>query len=650
MTNQIENNERREYRVGVSGQLIKHLGLQMYSGAVPAIVELISNSYDAMAKNVWITIPVERPIKTNDQIVVKDDGHGMTYEECNNFYLQVGRDRRKGNFNKTKPYNGLNPRKIQGRKGIGKLAGFGIADQLSIYTVRDEEISCFVMEFSKLTESEQFANLEGYSPTPLPEDGQRTTSKPCTIVTLDQLKITRKIEEETFKRSIARRLLVLDESFNIYINGNKLSRDEIPFQFRFPNETGSWETDKLENGEEIQWWAGFSKKTIPEEEQRGLVVYVRGKLAQTPWFFDLSGGIWGQHGLQYLTGEIKADFLDDEVDLIATDRGGVQWENSKAIPLKKWGQDKIKELLNEWVVKRVEKKQKSPTVIKYKELAEKLPKKERDIFHKVVNRICSIPQIDKDEEGTEIADMLVEVAYDALINRNFLEIIRHLKTLSSEDHRKISDTLADWDIIEAINTAQLVKGRLEIINKFQQMIDENYREKPDMQDYLREHPWLIDPKWTTLAHEQSLDNVLHDKFELPKSGTEDGSRRPDFVCLGDGTSVYVVEVKRPGKTITEGELHRLVKYVYFLREYTGLENQVKGLLIADKTDSHKRFIKSYENDFQAKSWKVLLSTAYRLHEKFFNVVKGRAPAGDPRIENLSELDSQDNFLISKFKR
>ena len=47
---------KREYTMTLAGQLVKHLGLQMYSGAVPAIAELISNAYDAMARNVWITI------------------------------------------------------------------------------------------------------------------------------------------------------------------------------------------------------------------------------------------------------------------------------------------------------------------------------------------------------------------------------------------------------------------------------------------------------------------------------------------------------------------------------------------------------------------------------------------------------------------
>jgi hypothetical protein len=147
----------------------------------------------------------------------------------------------------------------------------------------------------------------------------------------------------------------------VLVNGNAIARSEIPLQFRFPTKVGTWETTRLPNGKEIQWWAGFSKQTISDEEQRGFVVYVRGKLAQTPWFFDLSGGLWGQHGLQYLTGEIRADFLDEHIDLIATDRGTVRWEDPEAAPLKDWGRKKVRELLEKWVDKRREVKSKSPT-------------------------------------------------------------------------------------------------------------------------------------------------------------------------------------------------------------------------------------------------------------------------------------------------
>ena len=113
-----------KYLMTVTGQLFKHLGLQMYSGAIPAIAELVSNAYDAMARNVWITIPLDRALTSEDKIVVRDDGHGMSADDANSLYLAVGRNRRSAG-EMTKPYNGLQPRRVQGRKGIGKLAAEG---------------------------------------------------------------------------------------------------------------------------------------------------------------------------------------------------------------------------------------------------------------------------------------------------------------------------------------------------------------------------------------------------------------------------------------------------------------------------------------------------------------------------------------------
>jgi hypothetical protein len=330
----------RQYKMTVAGQLFKHLGLQMYSGAVPALAELISNAYDAMAQNVHITLPLDKAVQDEDKIVVTDDGHGMTFEEANTHYLTVGRDRRSQGQEWTKAYNGIEARKVQGRKGIGKLAGFGIADRIEVRTVKDGQVSHFALDFAELTKSQEFADSKGYAPEPLADDGKATREKNGTVITLSKLKITRAINGDQFMRGIARRLLVLDQKFKVHVNGKLITRQEIPFQFRFPETQKTWETATLSNGQSIQWWAGFSKETIPEEEQRGFVVYVRGKLAQTPWFFDLSGGVWGQHGMQYLTGEVRADFLDKAVDLIATDRGAVRWEDPAAAPLKEWGQKK----------------------------------------------------------------------------------------------------------------------------------------------------------------------------------------------------------------------------------------------------------------------------------------------------------------------
>jgi Histidine kinase-, DNA gyrase B-, and HSP90-like ATPase len=638
---------RRAYKMTVAGQMFKHLGLQMYAGAVPAISELISNAYDGMARNVWVTVPTGRPIEASDQIVVRDDGHGMTYAECNSAYLSVGRNRRAGNSDWTQPYNGLKPRKVQGRKGIGKLAGFGVADRIEIRTVKDRQISAFALDFQELTRSETFADARGYAPTPLTEDGQPTRERPSTTITLSHLKITRTVPEDQLRAGLARRLLALDKDFTVHVNDHPIKREEIPLQFRFPEKPGTWETADLGNGQQVQWWAGFSKDTIPDEEQRGFVVYVRGKLAQEPWFFDLSGGVWGQHGMQYLTGEVRADFLDETVDLIATDRGAVRWEDPLAVPLRDWGRKKIKELLEAWTDKRREAKVKSPKISQYIERASKLPDRERKVFLAVVDKIVAIPQLDKDKEGKDIADELVEFAYNALTNRSFFEAIRRLNAASTEDIAHFSDILSEWDILEAVNTAHLVKGRVEIIRKFKQMIKERVPEKPDMQDYLKDHPWLIDPKWTVLTHEQSLDGMIAEQFHLQSPKSKEGARRLDFFCLGDRyQTAHVVETKRPNDLIGRKEFDQVRDYVLFLRRKLQDESSdpahrrstVRGLIIADRVRSGDEGHGKAGQDaglFDIRTWTNLLNTTETLHKEFLDVIRERAPAGDPRMEDLS---------------
>jgi len=463
---------------------------------------------------------------------------------------------------------------------------------------------------------------------------------------LSQIKISRTIDEEQFKRSLARRLLVLDRNFKVYVNGKNISRQEVPFQFRFPERRGTWETAELSNGQQVQWWAGFCKEPIPDEEQRGFVVYVRGKLAQTPWFFDLSGGAWGQHGMQYLTGEVGADFLDETVDLIATDRGKVRWEDPIAAPLKDWGRKKVRELLEVWVDKRREVKTKSPKILRYLEQAENLPERERKVFKTVVDRICGIPQLDKDQEGKDIADELVEFAFNALTNRSFLEAIRRLNAASPDDITQLSEVLSEWDIIEAVNTAYLVKGRVEIIRKFAEMIKAKVPEKPDMQDYLKNHPWLIDPKWTMLVHEKSLDRLIYEEFEIEATGEDEGARRVDFFCLGDCLqTAYVVETKRPDDLIGRKEFADLQDYVLFLKRKLQEESTdpahrravVRGLMIADRIrrgDEGHGDVGQAAGLFDIRTWGNLLATAETMHKEFLDVVKLRGPKDDPRMQNL----------------
>jgi HSP90 family molecular chaperone len=128
------------------GRIIDSLGIQMYQSPVAAIAELISNAWDADATEVYVELP--ETLDGDAVVKIRDNGSGMTFAECQRAYLNVGRDRRA----EGKGQSNLKLRPVLGRKGIGKFAGFGIAQVLTLETTSREtgEHTKFALDLAKL--------------------------------------------------------------------------------------------------------------------------------------------------------------------------------------------------------------------------------------------------------------------------------------------------------------------------------------------------------------------------------------------------------------------------------------------------------------------------------------------------------------------
>lgn len=631
--------DKRLLEMKFAGGLVKHLGLQMYSGAVPAIAELIANAYDADAPEVFVTMPFGKPISDELTIEVRDTGHGMTFEEINAAYLVLGRDRRKaGEYSP-------GGRKVMGRKGLGKLAGFGIANVMEIWTVREGRLTAFRMDYDAITRHGEAGFVETYKPELL-HDRPAQESDPLqagTLVRLLRLQLKKAISEEGFRESMARRFAILGEAFRVEINGQQLTRTQTAFEFRFPKDR-DWGVDDVPGGGEVKWWVGFTPKPITVEEARGIAVLARGKLAQTPFFFSLSGGVEGQHGMQYMTGEVQADFLDSDTDLIATDRSSVRWDDPRSAALLEWGRGKIKELLKDWLEGRTEKKvRKLRDHTPYLDRVAKFPPREKKELTNAIMKLASIETIE-DERLGELVDFLVK-AYE---NEHFMALIRALNAADQTSQEEIFRIVAEWDVLEAIATAQVVRGRVEIIRKFRSLIETNAPEKPVMQDFLKARPWLIDPSWQVLQHEKALDKVLVKHFKLDDPG-DDANRRLDFFCLADSQRAIVVELKRPGELVGREELRQLEDYVDYLSEWSKKSTDpksarsVEGMFIYGRLRENAREMlrRLEDSHIYVRSWENLLYTAENLHRDFLDVVKARAPKDDPRMQKLEESDDGD---------
>ena len=82
------------YKMKFDVGTIKHLGLQMYSTLPQVIGELVANGWDANATKVEIIIPDTRIDEQTSEIIIRDNGIGMSDKDVREKYLRIGRDRR----------------------------------------------------------------------------------------------------------------------------------------------------------------------------------------------------------------------------------------------------------------------------------------------------------------------------------------------------------------------------------------------------------------------------------------------------------------------------------------------------------------------------------------------------------------------------
>lgn len=115
--------KRRDLNFTVDAALLRELGARLVGKPEIALAELIKNAYDADARHVQITF-------TGDEIVVEDDGHGMSAATFENYWMRVGTTHKA--FERRSPEL---HRALTGSKGVGRLAAQLLASDLELVSV-----------------------------------------------------------------------------------------------------------------------------------------------------------------------------------------------------------------------------------------------------------------------------------------------------------------------------------------------------------------------------------------------------------------------------------------------------------------------------------------------------------------------------------
>ncbi len=149
MSNQSKN---EKLKIRPYARLLTMLGEELIKSERIAIVELVKNSYDAFAS--WATVSFNNfgenlSYTNNSQIIIEDDGEGMTESIIKKHFLNPAtpekKQRKKANSEQTE---GKKARRIiQGEKGIGRFSMFKLGTTVEVVTRPKNENKEYVVRY-----------------------------------------------------------------------------------------------------------------------------------------------------------------------------------------------------------------------------------------------------------------------------------------------------------------------------------------------------------------------------------------------------------------------------------------------------------------------------------------------------------------------
>ena len=606
-------------RFTYDNQTIDHLGVKLYSTIPPMLAELISNAWDADAHNVYISLENG----SDKRITVKDDGTGMSFDDLNEKFLKIGRNRRL-DLDEDKTLEG---RLVLGKKGLGKLSMFGIGKQIMITSVKDGFETSFLMDYDKIR-----ANTGSYEPEIICAEKKTSDANGTTIV-IDRINRKSDFDLAGIEQGIRDRFHIFSPDFVVHIGDEividncKISEESYQFSWHFPDDyIADFEkhADLLAFAKERNVTGSLYTAYTPlKSSVQGIVLFSRNKLVQENKTFDKRGN---DNFFLYMTGSFDVDFIDNDksIDNCSTDRKSLAWDNYNNDDL-----DKLKSLLEEvvsitqtkWRKQRKEKKKENlktrgEDIDKW---LESLTPAEKPLAKKLVDAI-----IENDDIKEEQAEEFIENIRDMYGFKSFQDFTAELSEMDKLDDDTAIKLLTDWQIIESKEYARVAIGRLETINQFEKFIKEDASETKVIQKFLEEFPWLLDPRMSKFDREVTFSKILKENF--PDEELPEHDRRMDFLCTNDGGLIRIIELKRPSIKITSVQLNQIAQYVEFIKNhYPGNAQQVQGYLISDKMTYDPGVqlqIEALESKgIYVKSYSDLLAEARRYNKQFYDVAE-----------------------------
>ncbi|MET7761928.1 ATP-binding protein [Streptomyces sp. NPDC005393] len=280
--------------VRISLAIIERFSEGLYSSPNKTFEELVSNSYDAGAENVWVYMPGDLSAP-NASILVVDDGESMDVQGLQDLW-RIGKSKKRDEGTRGK-------REPIGKFGIGKLATYVLAEELTYIVLKDGTYRAVTMDYqmvqgemsdphtlnlevAELTRDEArealLSNLRDYGVRMkpvmdflFPDAGEGTSHWTAAVMT--RLKKPAQGIQQGRLRWVLSTAIPLNPSFNLFYNGDAIEASKA-------------------QGEEIwRFTIGESEDSLPPDRRIGKSKRVEMDGKEVPaYILPLAGTVWGQ--------------------------------------------------------------------------------------------------------------------------------------------------------------------------------------------------------------------------------------------------------------------------------------------------------------------------------------------------------------------
>ncbi len=582
------------FHLTVSLNVLEHLGINLYSNVPSVLSEIVANAWDADAEN--IRIRFDRPA---GQFVIQDDGTGMSAEEVNDRFLMVGHRRRD-----VQPGPTAKGRRPMGRKGIGKLSLFSIANTITIETAKNGEKSAFRMELSAIRDKIRQAGGQGvYEPTELATSN--IDFNHGTRITLTNMQRKHTIATSNgLRRRVARRFSVIDDPslFVVEIDGQRVTTsdrdyyDKLQYLWTYGDQmavrvlaAGVEHVEARSAPLGLTGWLGTVRESGQLRDDEGgenlnrIAIFVRGKMAQEDILSDFSErGVFAG----YLLGELRADGFDTydglgteaDEDAATSSRQKLVEDDPRYTDLKTFLAAELKHIQNRWSDLRSEAGARQAMVIP--EVSAWIASLKPSIRKRAQAWLGKINLLRTDDPNER-----KQLIKHAVLGFEFYRLHDNLDAIEAISNENLSAAMAlfqELDGLEANLYGQIVQQRITVIKALRERVAHNALEKA-IQQYLFDHLWLLDPSWERVEGTEVMETNVRSMLDKVTAELNDDERRGrlDIAYRKAAGQNIIIELKRPERVMSRSEmLDQADKYGNGMRKLlTAANRQNQGLEI-----------------------------------------------------------------------